>query len=147
MHIRDIIRVKGSHVLSMWPEHTIGDAIRRCHENNVASVVISDHGGRTLGIVTDQLALKALARFGAAALDRPVTDIMHSPAPICRLDDSITEIMYRMTQDRIRHVVVLDGGKPAGIVSIGDLVKARLREADLESRVLRERALGHIAAE
>src|SRR5690606_1866240 len=124
-----------------------GDAIRRCNEHNVASIVISDHEGRTMGIVTDRLALRAIARHGPNALHRRVTDVMQSPAPTCRLDDTITEIMYRMTQARDRRVVVVDRGRVTGIVSIGDLVKARIREADLESRVLRERALGHIAAE
>jgi len=147
MKIRDIIQTKGSHVLTMWPERTLGDAIRRCNENNVASIVITDHAGHTLGIVTDRLSLMAIARHGPSALDRPVTHAMHSPAPTCALEDSVTEVMYRMTQDRFRHIVVLDSGKAAGIVSIGDLVKAKLREADLERRVLRERALSHIAAE
>jgi CBS domain-containing protein len=147
MNIREIIQAKGAHVLSMWPERTLGDAIRRCNENNVASIVVTDHAGHAIGIVTDRLALSAIARHGPGALHKPVSEVMHSPAPTCRLDDSITEVMYRMTQERFRHAVVTDGGKPIGIVSIGDLVKGKLRDADLESRVLRERALGHIAAE
>jgi len=147
MNIREIIQAKGSHVLAMWPEHSLADAIRACDEHNVSSIVITDHTGHAIGIVTDRLVMRALARRGTGAMGRRVTDFMLSPAPTCRLDDSITEIMYRMTQDRFRHVVVLHGGRVAGIVSIGDLVKARLREADLERRVLRERALGHIAAE
>jgi CBS domain-containing protein len=147
MTIREIIKAKGSHVISMWPEHTLDDAIRRCDENNVSSIVITDHTGRTIGIVTDRLALNALARFGTRAMHRPVTAFMLSPAPTCRLDDSVTEIMRRMTLERVRHVVVIENGAVAGIVSIGDLVKAKLRDADLESRILRERALSRLAAE
>jgi CBS domain-containing protein len=72
---------------------------------------------------------------------------MKSPAPTCGLDDTVTGILGRMTYERIRHVVVTDGGRIAGVVSIGDLVKSKLRDADLESRVLRERALSRLAAE
>ncbi|MGE0768843.1 MAG: CBS domain-containing protein [Hyphomicrobiaceae bacterium] len=147
MTMREIIQAKGCHVLSMWPEHTLDDAIRRCDENHVSSIVITDHSGHTIGILTDRLALKALARHGTAAMQRPVTAFMMSPAPTCRPEDTVTEIMYRMTHDRFRHVVVVENGAVAGIVSIGDLVKARLRDADLESRILRERALSRLAAE
>ncbi len=147
MNIRDIIQSKGPRVFSMWPEHTLGDAINRCDENNIASIVITDHTGGVIGMVTDRLALRAISRRGPKALSEPVTNVMLKPAPTCRLDDTVTEIMYRMTQERVRHAVVLEQGRVAGIISIGDLVKAKLREAELESRVLRERALSHIAAE
>ncbi|MGD9802241.1 MAG: CBS domain-containing protein [Hyphomicrobiaceae bacterium] len=147
MIIREIIQAKGSHVISMWPEHTLGEAIRRCDESNVSSIVITSHAGHTIGILTDRLALKGLARYGAAAMNRLVTEFMLSPAPTCGLGDSVTEIMHRMTYDRFRHAVVVENGTVVGIVSIGDLVKAKLRDADLESRILRERALSRLAAE
>lgn len=147
MSIREVIHAKGAYVVTMWPGHTIGDAIVRCDERNVSSLVITSHDGRPVGIVTDRLALKALARHGPRAMSFPVTDIMMSPPPACGLDDSVTEIMWRMTDERVRHVIVIEDGKLAGLVSIGDLVKAKLRDADLESRVLRERALSRLAAE
>jgi CBS domain-containing protein len=147
MTIREIINSKGAHVMTMWPEHSVGDAIGRCDERNVSSVVITSHDERPMGIVTDRHMLKALARYGTRAIGLPVTEIMLSPPPTCRMDDSVTEIMRRMTDERVRHVVVVEQGRIAGVVSIGDLVKAKLRDADLESRVLRERALSRLAAE
>ena len=147
MTIREIIHAKGAHVVTMWPEHTVAEAIERCDQYNVSSVVITDHQGHAIGIVTDRLALRALARRGARAMSDRVTDIMLSPPPMCGLDDRVTGIMQRMTDERIRHVVVVEDGAIVGIVSIGDLVKAKLRDADLESRVLRERALSRLAAE
>jgi signal-transduction protein with cAMP-binding, CBS, and nucleotidyltransferase domain len=147
MTIREIIQAKGSHVVSMWPEHTLGDAIRRCDEKNVASIVITSHAGRTMGILTDRLALKGLSRYGAAAMNRPVTEFMLSPAPTCGFADSVAEVARRMTTDRFRHMVVVENGAVAGLVSMGDLVKAKLRDADMESRILRERALSRLAAE
>lgn len=147
MTIREILHGKGAHVVAMWPEHSVADAVARCDERNVSSVVITSHDGRAIGLVTDRHILKALARKGTRAIGLPVTEIMLSPPPTCQLDDSVTEIMRRMTDERVRHVVVVEEGRIAGVVSIGDLVKSKLRDADLESRVLRERALSRLAAE
>jgi CBS domain-containing protein len=147
MTIREILHDKGAHVVSMWPEHTVADAIARCDERNISSVVITDHDGTAIGVVSDRDALRALARHGTRAMGLRVTEVMKSPAPTCGLDDTVTDILGRMTYERIRHVVVTDGGRIAGVVSIGDLVKSKLRDADLESRVLRERALSRLAAE
>lgn len=72
---------------------------------------------------------------------------MESPAPSCAPDISVSEAMRIMTDKRIRHLLVVENGRPAGIVSIGDLVKSRLGDYEMESRVLREIALGHLAAE
>lgn len=147
MTIREILREKGTFVVSMWPEHTVGDAIRRCDERNVSAVVITDHDGRAVGIVNDRDALKALAQHDFRAMTMPVTEIMRSPPPTCGPDDSATDILHRMTHDRFRHAVAAEAGRMIGLVSIGDLVKSKLRDADLESRVLRERALSRLAAE
>lgn len=147
MTIREILHDKGTHVVSMWPEHTVADVIARCDERNISSVVITDHNGAARGIVSDRDALRALARHGTRAMNLRVTEIMKSPAPTCTPDDTATEILRRMTNERYRHAVVTDSGRIAGLVSIGDLVKSKLRDADLESRVLRERALSRLAAE
>lgn len=147
MTIREILHDKGTHVVSMWPEHTVADAVARCDERNIASVVITDHGGAAIGIVSDRDALRALARHGTRAMGLRVTEIMKSPPPTCGLEDTVTEILRRMTNERFRHMVVVDGNRIAGVISIGDLVKSKLRDLDLESRVLRERALSRLAAE
>ncbi len=147
MTIREIIHEKGGQVVSIWPEHSLADVIQRCDEHHISSIVVTEHDGRAVGIVTDRDALRALARHGVRALQMRVTDVMRSPAPSCSVDDSVTAIMHRMTWDRIRHMLVIDGSRMVGLVSIGDLVKSKLRDADLESRVLRDRALSRIAAE
>ena len=147
MIIRDILNAKGHRVETIWPERTVAEVLARFEERNISSVVVTDHAGRTIGVVTDRDVLRALARRGAGALQLPTGDVMQSPAPACKAEDSVADIMHRMTFDRIRHVVVVDDQRLDGIVSIGDLVKSRLQDADLESRVLRERALSRIAAD
>lgn len=147
MTIREIVHEKGGQIVTVWPEHTLSDAIVRCEQHHISSVVVVDHEGQALGILSDRDALRSLARHGTRAMQMRVTEAMRSPPPTCTGNDSVTDVMHRMTWDRFRHILVMDGARLLGVVSIGDLVKARLRDADLEGRVLRERALSRIAAE
>ena len=107
--------------------------------------MVTDHAERPLGIVTDRDILRCLARRGVAALELKVTEAMQSPPPSCNLDDTVDEVIRFMTENRAGHVLMMPGGKMVGIVSIGDLVKFRLKDADLENRVLREIALSKLA--
>lgn len=147
MIIQDILSVKGNRVETIWPERTVTDVLKRFDDRSISSVVVTDHAGRPIGIVTDRDVLRGLARGGSRVLQLPATEVMQSPVPTCRAENTVTEIMHRMTYDRIRHVVVVDDQGLSGIVSIGDLVKSRLQDADLESRVLRDRALSRLAVE
>lgn len=147
MLIRDILDHKPRRVETIWPERTLAEAIARFDERNISSVVVVDHADHPIGIVTDRDAIRAIARRGPAALLNSLAEVMQSPPPSCHSGDTVASIMLRMTLDRIRHVVVIDDGRLAGIVSIGDLLKSRLQDADMESRVLRDRALGRLAAE
>lgn len=147
MIIADILSEKGNCVEVMWPERTIAHVLARFDEHRISSVVITNHAGRPIGIVSDRDILRAITRRGSDGLRIGVTEVMQSPAPTCLATDTVVAIMQRMTFERIRHVAVVDGdGNLIGIVSIGDLLKSRLRDADLESRVLRDMALGRIAS-
>lgn len=121
--------------------------LTRPDQRNISSLVVTDHIGRPMGLVMDRDVLREIARRGASALHLPARTVMRSPAPTCRLEDTLTQIMRRMTHDRIRHLIVLDELRLIGIVSIGDLMKSKLLDADLENRVLRDRALGRLAPE
>jgi CBS domain-containing protein len=148
VRISDVLAEKGSHVFTVWPSIRLDHATQLFDEHAIASVVVVDHGGRPVGIFTDRELVRALARYGAAALERPVGQVMLTPAPSCGPDDTVAHVLRLMTDKRVRHVLVLrDGahnGPMAGIVSIGDLVKIRLDDAELENRVLREMALARL---
>ncbi len=154
MRIADVLTSKarpgvasgGGGVVTLSPSHSVHDAVRLFDEHRMSSVVIADAQRRPLGLVSDRDVVHALARRGAAALQLRVTDIMISPPPACTADMTVTQGLARMTLGRVRHLVVLTDDDMLGIVSIGDLVKARLDDADLEGRVLRDMALGRIAA-
>jgi CBS domain-containing protein len=147
MKISDVLAEKGSRVVSVRPGKRVAELPAKFDEQNISSVPVVDATGRLLGIVTDRLFMKALARHGTAMLEYTAADIMQAPAPACTADDTVAHAMRLMTEQRVRHLVVMRDGAMVGIVSIGDLVKWRLQDAELESRVLRDIALGHLAAE
>lgn len=147
MKIRDVLGDKGKHVVTVWPDKRLDHIPRIFDERGIASVVVVDHAGKPLGIVTDREVLRALARHGIAALEGTVSEVMQSPAPSCRPDDRVNDVLRAMTENRVRHMLVMQDHGMTGIVSIGDLVKSRLEDAELENRVLRELALTRLAAE
>src|SRR5262245_25928366 len=143
--ISNVLAEKGTHVVTVWPDKRLGQVPQLFDERNVSSLVVVDHSGRPVGLVTDRELVRALARRGVAALDLPVSHVMLSPPPTCSPDHAVGDAMRQMTENRVRHVLVMRGDAMAGIVSIGDLVKVRLDDAELENRVLREMALGRLA--
>lgn len=147
MKIADVLAHKGTRIETLWTNHTLGDALRLFDERRVSSVVITDPDGTPRGLLTDRDAVHAIARHEGLALAEKVTRAMTCPVPSCAPETTVTEAMRRMSDGRTRHLVVMDSSRMAGIVSIGDLVKARLDEAELEGRVLRDLALSKIAAE
>ena len=147
MKISDVLGAKGPRVVTTWPSKHVSHVLRVFDERNIASIVVTDGSGLPLGMVTDRLVLRALSRHGAEALDMTAADVMLAPAPSCTMETTISDALRFMTDERVRHLVVLEDRRMAGLVSIGDLVKARLQDAEMEGRVLREMALGHLAAE
>jgi CBS domain-containing protein len=146
MKISDVLADKGHRVVSVRPSKAADALPMLFNEHNIASVVVIDGMGRLLGIVTDRLYMKALAHHGRRVLELTAADIMETPAPACAPADSVSQALRVMTDRRVRHLVVLDDGKLNGVVSIGDLVKSRLKDVEIETRVLRDIALGHLAA-
>lgn len=144
MKIGNVLAEKGTHVVTVWPDKRLGQVPQLFDERNVSSVVVVDHEGRPVGLLTDRELVRALARRGVAALDLPVSHVMLSPAPCCSPEHMVGDVMRQMTENRVRHVLVMRDHAMAGIVSIGDLVKVRLGDAELENRVLRELALARL---
>lgn len=147
MRIEHVLKQKGRRVETLWSSRSLRDAVTLLDARSIASVVITDPQGTPQGIVTDRSVIAALARRGTPAMDEPVGRAMETSLPVCKPSDTVSEVLRLMTDKRVRHVVVIEDGRMAGLVSIGDLVKIRLDDAELEGRVLRERALGQMAFE
>ncbi|MEZ5843350.1 MAG: CBS domain-containing protein [Hyphomicrobiaceae bacterium] len=144
MQIRDVLTHKGNRVVAIWTTRVVRDALRLLEENGIASLVVTNYEGRPLGLVSDRELIGTLARHGERAFDFGVVDVMISPPPTCGPETSVQQALRKMTEQRVRHLIVQESGETRGIVSIGDLVKARLEDAETESRVLRDMARGQI---
>ena len=130
MIVSQILRDKGNAVLTIAPDASAVEAVRIMNERRVGALVVRRGQGRLEGIISERDIVIALAEHGTAATERPVRLLM-TPAErliTCGPTDKVDHIMAVMTDRRVRHLPVLEGGRLAGIVSIGDVVKARLRE-------------------
>jgi CBS domain-containing protein len=106
--------------------------------------VVLGEGGALAGIISERDIVHGIAEHGARCLELTVADLMTRRAVTCAPEDSISRIATIMTESRIRHLPVVEGGKPVGMVSVGDVVKHRLEEMSLEASVLRDIAIaGH----
>ena len=138
MNVASILKFKGIHVETTPPDTTLYTVAWTLKAKNIGAIVVSEDGSTVLGLVSERDIIRGLTDHGAKILTLPVSKLMTSPAITCRLEESITAVMARMTRHRARHLPVVEGGKLCGIVSIGDVVKHRLDELQLEADVLRE---------
>lgn len=125
MRIADVLKGKGSGVATVEPTATVAQLIATLADHNVGALPVVDGGG-LVGIVSERDVVRQLNASGAGLLDATVADIMTSEVTTCSPDDDVADLARVMTSGRFRHLPVLDGGALAGIVSIGDLVKARI---------------------
>jgi CBS domain-containing protein len=136
MQVSDVLRVKGTAVTTIQQTDRVSDAVRVLAERRVGAVVVEDRWTKLVGIFSERDLVSALAREGAAVLTREVAGLMTTKVITCVASDRIDTALARMTLNRIRHLPVVQDGRLAGIVSIGDLVHARLDEKELEAGVL-----------
>ena len=130
MIVSQILRNKGSTVLAIAPDASAVEAARVMNERRVGALVVRRGHGKLEGIISERDIMIALAEHGTEAIERPVRALM-TPAErliTCNPADTVDRVMAVMTDRRVRHLPVIDGARLAGIISIGDVVKARLSE-------------------
>jgi CBS domain-containing protein len=137
MHIKDILRHKGADVFSVGPGEDVSAVARALAQHRIGAALVRDQDGAVLGIISERDIVRAVAREGAAALGRLARDLMTADLVTATPATSIVEGLEVMTDRRCRHLPVMEHGRLAGMVSIGDLVKARIAEAELEAENLR----------
>jgi CBS domain-containing protein len=137
MTIETILRQKGTDVVTIEPEASIRRAADRLRLKNIGALVVIS-GKVVLGLISEREIVHAFSRHGETAASIPVKDIMRYGVITVSPDESVDSVMKLMTRHRVRHMPVLRGGKLAGIVSIGDVVKHRLEDLELETNVLRD---------
>lgn len=129
MHVSDILRGKGSVVATIEPSATVADLLGRLAEHNIGAMVVLGPKGM-VGIVSERDVVRRLHESGAGLLDRPVSEIMSTDIATCGPDDAVDRLNSIMTERRIRHLPVMKDDRLIGIVSIGDVVKVRMRELE-----------------
>lgn len=136
MRISDILRSKGSAVVTVGPDEPVRALLARLAEHNVGALVVSADGVSVAGIVSERDVARGF-HADPGLLDAPVSRIMTADVHTRLPDDSIEDLMVLMTEERIRHVpVVGDNGVLTGIVSIGDVVKGRIKQLEFEKEQL-----------
>ncbi len=138
MYVSDILKGKGSDVVTTSPGETVGATARMLNVKRIGAVVVRDAVGALVGMMSERDIIRGVALHGERALNLQVQELMTSEVVTCKPTDTIAEVMKLMTHGRFRHLPVVDDGELTGMVSIGDVVKHRLEEAELEAKVLRD---------
>lgn len=141
MKVSEILRAKGSDVMTVRPSETVDTLAHRLRMARVGALVVSQDGKKIDGIVSERDIVHAIAEHGTSAVSKTVSDLMTHRVTTCAPDERISAVAKMMTVNRIRHVPVVDQGSLVGIVSLGDVVKHRLDEIQLEADVLRDIAI------
>ena len=142
MLICQILNTKAPGVVSVTPTQTMVEVLRLFRDNNIGFVVVSLRPGEYLGTLSERDCCKAVAEHGTEAPKMRVADIMNSSVATCSAQDGLPLVMAIMTNRRTRHVLVMDGDAPVGVVSIGDVVKHRLDELLRNEKMLHDYICG-----
>ena len=142
MRISDVLRVKGTQVITVTPDTTVRHLVAVLAEHRIGAVVVSHDGAAVDGIASERDIVRALARRGAVVMSEPVTAIYTAEVHTVTPQTQIEEVMRMMTERRVRHAPVVVDGSLQGIVSIGDVVKIRLGELETERTALTDYITG-----
>ena len=137
MIVRNIIGSKpSSAILSVKRDDTVRAAAEMLAKHRIGAVIVTDDGEIVDGILSERDIVRALGTIGASCLDARVKDLMTSAVIGCHLDDTAHAVLEKMTDGRFRHMPVIEENRMVGVISIGDVVKARLQEIQMENSAL-----------
>jgi CBS domain-containing protein len=138
VNVREILSVKGKDVVTIEPNTNLAAAAKLLAERRIGALVVTGPGGRVVGILSERDIVHVIATRGMAALETPIAEVMTRKVTTCNPADTIGSIMEHMTAGKFRHVPVVEQGRLTGIISIGDVVKHRLKEMEQEQAALRD---------
>ena len=137
MTVRAILDTKGHEILSVEPDAKLSAAVKILGERKIGAVLVMNQG-RLEGILSERDIVRVLGERGASVLDEPVSATMTRKVVSCREKDTVSEIMENMTRGKFRHMPVVEDNRVVGLISIGDIVKWRVREYETEQEALRD---------
>jgi CBS domain-containing protein len=137
MNVATILKMKGKGVVTAKPDMSLLDVAKLLGQHGIGCIVIEDDDGKVAGIVSERDIVRAIGNAGAKTLKEPVSAYMTKTVVTAREADTIDRLMSEMTTHRFRHLPVVERGRLIGIVSIGDVVKMRIAEAEMEAAAMR----------
>ena len=144
MQVHQILKQKSDdEVVTIGPESTVAEAAELLSRRRIGAVVVSSDGRVPLGILSERDIVRELGRRGPDCLTSKVETMMTADLTTCARGDSTNDVLAAMTERRFRHMPVLEGDHMVGLISIGDVVKARLSELRMERDALQDLVMGH----
>jgi CBS domain-containing protein len=138
MKVRDVLKLKGSEVYTIGPDQTVLDAVAMLMQHRIGALLVRDATGTVSGIISERDVLRECLHRSVDLGRIPVREAMTKDPVVCVPDDEVDYAMGIVTNNRVRHLPVMESSRVAGMISIGDLVKASLEEAEYENRYLKE---------
>ena len=144
MIVSQILKSKADFgVISVKADASVSEAVGILSEKRIGTVVVSNDGTSLDGILSERDIVREMGRRGVACLAEPVSTIMTAKLVTCSPGDSADNVLEMMTEGRFRHLPVMENGAMVGLISIGDVVKARLSELSMEKDALQGMIMGH----
>ena len=141
MRVADILKMKGNAVMTVRPNETIQAVSKRLHQEGVGAMIVSGDGDSLDGVITERDVVISVAAYGKDFHTLPASFLMNTAIVTTSPETSLNDVAKIMTERRLRHLPVKEGKRLVGVISIGDVLKHRLEEVQLESRVLRDIAI------
>jgi CBS domain-containing protein len=138
MNVAAILKATGSDVFTTTPDTTLMEVVRLLRERRIGGVIVTDSKGGIAGIISERDIVRMLAENGPVILNMPVSQGMTKKVICCRRADTVDHVMAEMTAGRFRHLPVIEDGQLAGLISIGDVVKFKIAEAEMEAAAMRD---------
>ena len=138
MFVAEILRGKPDRLIGLEEGSSLADAAQLLTRERIGALIVRNAAGEMIGILSERDIVRAIAKNGPSVIERPVSSIMTKDVICVTPEDQIAEVMALMTDRRFRHLPVKRGGKLIGMVSIGDVVKHRVQEAEVEAQQLRQ---------
>lgn len=143
MTVAAILKQKGSDtVTTVASGATLLECVTALTSNRIGALIVSDDGQSIAGIISERDIVSAIARSGREVLDQPVSTVMTREVQFCTMDERATQLLRRMTTGRFRHLPVVENGRLCALVSIGDVVKFRVAEIEMEKGALEDMVRG-----
>jgi CBS domain-containing protein len=138
MTVAAILRGKPERLIGLEESSSLAEAAQLLTRERIGALIVKDRSGEMIGIISERDIVRVLAREGGTALNHPLSKVMTRDVLCCSPEDSVADLMAVMTERRCRHLPVMKADKLIGMISIGDVVKRRVEEAEREAASLRE---------